>query len=51
MQIRVAKQADFLFEYDYTHQVVNDPGDFYTFVDNHVVLFGFTFQKDLIKAF
>jgi hypothetical protein len=40
VKVNLSEMVSMFFEYNYLHPVVNDPGDFYTFVDNHVVLGG-----------
>ena len=44
IEAAAADWVAFLAEYNYWHQVVDDPGDFYSFVDNHIVQVGMRFS-------
>ncbi len=38
-----------MLEYNFKHQVVSDPGDFFTFVDTHIVMAGLRFRWSIGK--
>lgn len=40
LQLFSGHAAPLLFEYSFWHQVVDDPGDFFSFSDNHIVAVG-----------
>jgi hypothetical protein len=40
LAVEISPMTALLFDYSYLHQVVNDPGDSFTFIDNHLFLVG-----------
>ena len=44
ISLDLSKHVALLLEYNFMHQVVNDPGDTYTFIDNHIFLGGIRFR-------
>ncbi len=43
LEVAVTRTFAILVEYDFYTPVVDDPGDFFSFVDNHLVLVGFKY--------
>ena len=43
LAVHVAKRVSILVEYDFMTQVVDDPGDFFSMVDTHLLAAGVTF--------
>jgi hypothetical protein len=49
VKVRLNRFVSLLFEYNYWHPVVNDPGDFFKFVDNHIVNLGVEIRIPMMR--